>query len=65
MKANTLESIQNRIGKSNVSSLLPSLKIIANEWKLNLYKQNDFEVAKRIVIDNDYRLLNEHKVNLN
>lgn len=37
------------IGKQKVSFLLPSLKIIAEQWGLKLYRPHDFKVARRIL----------------
>jgi hypothetical protein len=38
-----------RIGKSNVSDLMPLLSVIACEWRLKLNRVRDFRVAVKIL----------------
>jgi hypothetical protein len=47
----TIQINKETIGKASVSSLMPQLKIIANNWNLDLKRVKQFNTAKRILIN--------------
>lgn len=55
------EAIRIRMETVNEESILPALKKIAKGWKLKLSNPIHKEVAKKILIDNEYRLITELK----
>lgn len=46
----TIKINEQTIGKASVSSLMPVLNMIAEDYKLNLKEVKQFNLAKRILI---------------